>query len=86
LGVGGDGEFTLFVAELFIVVIVNRHVLMEVIVFSHGFRVAQGCLGFLVHPAFKFVAHFIGPIKTFKGLPFHAEGVGVFAIDDGALG
>ena len=40
----------------------------------------------MVHPAFKFVAHFIGPIKTFEGLPFHAEGIGVFAIDDGTLG
>ncbi len=40
----------------------------------------------MVHPAFKFVAHFIGPIKTFEGLPFHAEGIGIFTIDDGALG
>ena len=86
MGIGGDGQFALFVAQFFIVVVVNRHVLMEVIVFSYGFGISQRCLRLLVHPTFKFVAHFIGPIKTFEGLPFHAEGVGVFAIDDGALG
>ena len=81
LGVLGDGEFALFVAQFAVVVIVNRHILVEVIVFSHGFRVAQGCLGFLIHPAFKFVAHFIGPIKTFHGFTFNAEIVSGFAID-----
>jgi len=44
LGVLWDGEFALFVAQFAVVVIVNRHVLMEVIVFSHGFGVPKGCL------------------------------------------
>ena len=44
LGVLGDGEFALFVAQFAVVVIVNRHILMEVIVFSHGFGVPKGGL------------------------------------------
>ena len=44
LSILGDGKFALFVAQLSVVVIVNRHVLMEVIVFPHGFGVPQGGL------------------------------------------
>lgn len=85
MGVLGDGEFTLFVSKLFIVVVVYGHILMEVGIFSHGFGISQGCLRLLVHPAFKFVSYFISPIKTLKCFAFHAEGISVFAIDDGAL-
>ena len=86
MGVLGDGEFALFVAEFFIVVVVYGYVLIVIGILSHCFGISQRGLRLLVHPAFKFVAHFIGPIKTFEGLPFHAECVGVFAIDDGTLG
>lgn len=44
LGILGDGKFALFVAKLAVVVIVNRHVLVKVIVFPHGFGVAKGGL------------------------------------------
>ena len=83
LGILRDGEFALFVAQFAVVVIVNRHVLMEVIVFSHGFGVAKGGLRFLIHPTFEFIAHFIGPVEAFYGFTFHAEVVSSFAVDDG---
>ena len=76
----------MFVAQLAVVVVVNRHILMEIIVFSHGFGIAEGRLRFLVDPALKFVAHLVRPIEAFHGFPFHAEVEGGFAIDDGGVG
>jgi len=86
LGVLRDGEFALFVAQFAVVVVVDGHILVEIIVFSHGFGIAQGRLRFLVDPALKFVAHFVGPVEAFHGFPFYAQVVGGFAIDDGGVG
>ena len=85
MGIGWDNELSLFVAEFFIVVVVNGHILMIIGIFSHGFGIAQGGLRFLIHPTFKFVAHFIGPIEAFEGFAFNAKVVGVFPIDNGSL-
>lgn len=85
LGIGWNDELSLFVAEFFIVVVVNGHILMIIGIFSYGFGISQGGLRFLIHPTFKFVAHLIGPIEAFEGFAFNAKVVGVFPIDNGTL-
>lgn len=81
LGVLGDGEFALLVAQLAVVVIVNCNILVEIIIFPHSFGVSQWRLRFLINPAFKLIAHFICPIKAFYGFALNAKIVGCFAVD-----
>lgn len=86
MGVLGDGEFALFVAQFAVVVIINRHILVKIIVFPYGFCIPQWRLRFLVDPAFKFVADFIGPIKALDCFAFNTQVVGGFSVDNGWVG